>query len=72
MNKFEILLSIHHAIADGWGNIVFINELKQFYATLKRGEQISMAPLANVYQEFVALEKQIVESKEASTFSVNS
>jgi hypothetical protein len=67
-NKFEFLLSIHHAIADGWGNIEFINELKQFYAALKRGEQISMAPLANVYQEFVALEKQIVESKEASTF----
>ena len=62
------MISIHHAIADGWGNIEFLKELYELYSALKRGEEIIVAPLVNVYQEFVALEKEIIDSKEASNF----
>ncbi|MBD2510747.1 amino acid adenylation domain-containing protein [Nostoc muscorum FACHB-395] len=67
-NKFEFLMSIHHAIIDGWGNIEFLNKLYELYLTLKKGEEITVVPGANVYKEFVALEKEIIGSLSASNF----
>ncbi|MEG4456885.1 amino acid adenylation domain-containing protein [Microcoleus sp. N9_A1] len=67
-NKFEFLISIHHAITDGWGNVEFHNELYEIYSALKKGEEITVVPTANVYKEFVALEKEIIGSQDASNF----
>ena len=67
-NKFEFLMSIHHAITDGWGNIEFHNELYEIYSDIKKGEEITVVPAANVYKEFVALEKEIIGSLDASNF----
>jgi amino acid adenylation domain-containing protein/non-ribosomal peptide synthase protein (TIGR01720 family) len=67
-NKFEFLVSIHHAITDGWGNIEFLNELYGIYSDLKKGEEITVVPTANVYKGFVALEKEIIGSLSASNF----
>jgi non-ribosomal peptide synthase protein (TIGR01720 family) len=67
-NKFEFLMSIHHAITDGWGNVEFHNELYEIYSALKKGEGITVVPAANVYKEFVALEKEIIGSQSASSF----
>ena len=38
-NRLEFLMSIHHAINDGWGNIEFLNELYEIYSA--RLSQIS-------------------------------
>ncbi|MBW4613204.1 MAG: amino acid adenylation domain-containing protein [Desmonostoc vinosum HA7617-LM4] len=67
-NRFEFLMSIHHAIIDGWSNIEFINELYELYSALKKGEEITIATSDIVYKEFVALEKEIIESKNAVNF----
>ncbi|MBD2525708.1 non-ribosomal peptide synthetase [Nostoc sp. FACHB-133] len=67
-NRFEFLMSIHHAITDGWSNIEFHNELYEIYSALKKGEEITVVPVANVYKEFVALEKEIIGSLDASNF----
>jgi amino acid adenylation domain-containing protein/non-ribosomal peptide synthase protein (TIGR01720 family) len=67
-NKFEFLMSIHHAITDGWGNIEFHNELYEIYSDIKKGEEITVVPAANVYKEFVALEKEIIGSLDVSNF----
>jgi aryl carrier-like protein len=67
-NKFEFLMSIHHAIVDGWGNVEFLNELYEIYSALKKGEEITVVPALHVYKEFVALEKEIIGSKEAASF----
>ncbi|BAZ19381.1 non-ribosomal peptide synthase (plasmid) [Kalymmatonema gypsitolerans NIES-4073] len=67
-NKFEFLMSIHHAITDGWGNVEFHNELYEIYSALKKGEEITVVPAANVYKEFVALEKEIIGSLDGSNF----
>ncbi|MEH2206526.1 MAG: amino acid adenylation domain-containing protein [Nostoc sp.] len=67
-NKFEFFMSIHHAIIDGWGNIEFLNQLYEFYSALKKGEEITVAKSANVHKEFVALEKEIIGSLDASNF----
>jgi amino acid adenylation domain-containing protein/non-ribosomal peptide synthase protein (TIGR01720 family)/FkbM family methyltransferase len=67
-NKLEFLMSIHHAITDGWSIIEFLNQLYELYAALKKGEEITVVPAANVYKEFVALEKEIIGSLDASNF----
>ncbi|MEA5603241.1 non-ribosomal peptide synthetase [Nostoc sp. UHCC 0252] len=67
-NIFEFFMSIHHAIIDGWSNVEFFKELFDLYSEIKKGEEIKIAPAANVYQEFVALEKEIINSLDASNF----
>ena len=67
-NRFEFLMSIHHAITDGWSSIEFLNQLYDLYSALKKGEEITVLPAANVYKEFVALEKEIISSPDASNF----
>jgi amino acid adenylation domain-containing protein/non-ribosomal peptide synthase protein (TIGR01720 family) len=67
-NRFEFFMSIHHAITDGWSGIEFVNQLEELYSALKQGEEITVIPANNVHQEFVALEKEIISSTEASNF----
>jgi len=55
-NRFEFLMSIHHAITGGWINIEFLNELYKIYSVLKKKEEITVVPTANVYKEFVAVQ----------------
>jgi hypothetical protein len=67
-NQFEFLMSIHHAITDGWSSIEFLNQLCELYLAFKKEEEITVVPAANVYKEFVALEKEIIGSQNASNF----
>jgi non-ribosomal peptide synthase protein (TIGR01720 family) len=67
-NRFEFLMSVHHAIADGWGSSEFLNQLYELYSALKKGEEITVVSSANVYKEFVALEKEIIGSQDAADF----
>ena len=67
-NRFEFLMSVHHAIADGWGSSEFFNQLYELYGALKKGEEITVVPSVNVYKEFVALEKEIIGSQDAADF----
>ena len=67
-NRFEFLMSVHHAIADGWGSSEFLNQLYELYSNIKKGEEITVVPDANVYKEFVALEKEIIGSQDAANF----
>jgi len=67
-NRFEFLMSVHHAVADGWGNSEFLNQLYELYGAFKKGEEITVVPDGNVYKEFVALEKEIIGSQDAADF----
>ncbi len=67
-NRFEFLMSLHHAIADGWGSSEFLKQLYDLYGAFKKGEEITVVPSANVYKEFVALEKEIIGSQDAADF----
>jgi amino acid adenylation domain-containing protein/non-ribosomal peptide synthase protein (TIGR01720 family) len=67
-NRFEFLMSVHHAIADGWGSSEFLNQLCELYSVIKKREKITVVPDANVYKEFVALEKEIISSQDAADF----
>ena len=67
-NIIEFFMSIHHAIIDGWSNVEFLRELFELYSELKKGEEITINSTANVYQEFVALEKETISSLDALKF----
>ena len=67
-NRFEFFTSMNHAITDGWSSIEFFNQLYELYSTLKEGKEIHVVPATNVYKEFVALEKEIISSTDASNF----
>ncbi len=67
-NRFEFLMSVHHAITDGWGSSEFLNQLYELYGAFKKGEEITVVPDANVYKEFIALEKEIIGSQDAADF----
>jgi hypothetical protein len=64
----DLLISAHHAIEDGWGNVHFLNTLFEAYADARDGRPVSAAPAPNTYREFVALEAEILASDEARTF----
>jgi hypothetical protein len=65
-NEFELLLSVHHAIDDGWGNQHFLGQLFSLYERVRRGERPSLTPASNVFREFVALEHEMARSEEAA------
>ena len=67
-NRFVFLMSVHHAITDGWGSSEFLNQLYELYDAFKKGEEVTVVPSANVYKEFVALEKEIIDSQDATNF----
>ncbi|MBV8884811.1 MAG: AMP-binding protein, partial [Chroococcidiopsidaceae cyanobacterium CP_BM_RX_35] len=67
-NSFEFLMSVHHAISDGWGSSEFLNQLYELYSALKKGEEITVVPSANIHKEFVALEKEIIGSQDVADF----
>ncbi len=67
-NRIEFFMSMHHAITDGWSSIEFSNQLYDLYSALKKGEKITVVPAAKVHKEFVALEKEIIGSLDASNF----
>ncbi|HSU13572.1 condensation domain-containing protein, partial [Longimicrobium sp.] len=64
----DLLISGHHAVEDGWGNMHFLNTLFQAYADARDGQTVSSAPVANTFREFVALEAEILASGEAGAF----
>jgi amino acid adenylation domain-containing protein len=64
----ELLISMHHAITDGWSNVELERELLELYMIIKNGVQPDVAALPNVYKEFIALEQEIISSKTALDF----
>jgi aryl carrier-like protein len=64
----EFFMAIHHAIDDGWGNVVFLQQLLDFYDSLKNGNNPTQPRSTNVYREFVGLENEVTRSSDAQTY----
>lgn len=67
-DAFVLLVSIHHAIDDGWGNQFFMADLFDCYLRISRGEIPALPEAINVFREFVEFEHEMRESPEAATF----
>ncbi len=63
--EFELALSFHHAILDGWSVATMLAELFGIYDALARGEEVRLADAGLSYRDFVALEREAIASEEA-------
>ncbi|MFE1744007.1 amino acid adenylation domain-containing protein [Coleofasciculus sp. H7-2] len=67
---FQLTLSFHHAILDGWSVASLFSELFQQYSALLEGKQtlaVSPSPVSN-FRDFVSLERQAIASEECRSF----
>ncbi len=66
--SFQFTVSFHHAILDGWSEATMLTELFHHYLHLLEGEELSMqAPTAS-FQDFIALEREALASREHQDF----
>ena len=63
--SFQLTLSFHHAIADGWSVATMLAELFAQYGALLEGDSRAVPAAPELtYRDFVALEQASVESEE--------
>ncbi|AKT38864.1 non-ribosomal peptide synthetase [Chondromyces crocatus] len=67
-HTFEIHLSCHHAILDGWSSVELFHELLALYGAHKRGEEIVETPEPHGYRDFVALEREARDAQPSRAF----
>jgi amino acid adenylation domain-containing protein len=67
-NRIVFLMSRHHALDDGWGNVEFLKELFTLYQGIKAGEENAKTVATNSFKEFIAMEQEILASNEAKSF----
>lgn len=64
----QFTLSFHHSVIDGWSDATMLTELFIHYLNLVEGRSIDIPAPKNKYNEYVAIEKAIVEDEHARAF----
>lgn len=65
-NKHQMILSVHHAIIDGWSIGLLLNELVNTYDAILHEEQQTLTPLTCSYRDYVTwLNTRDLEQTEA-------
>ncbi|MCZ7176308.1 condensation domain-containing protein, partial [Salmonella enterica] len=54
----QLLVTLHHIIADGWSLNVLIDEFSQLYAALSQGQTLALPPLALHYADYGSWQRQ--------------
>ena len=67
-NRFQFIVSFHHAIIDGWSDATMLTELAVSVARLGRGEELPFEAPKTRHSQFVALERQALASPETEGF----
>ncbi|MCA9920038.1 MAG: amino acid adenylation domain-containing protein, partial [Anaerolineales bacterium] len=68
---FQLSMSMHHVILDGWSEAALISEFFQIYAAkLGANESIPPTPVA-LYSDFIAAEKAAIASEEQRGYWAN-
>ena len=67
-NDFNWVFSCHHAIIDGWGHRVLLNQLVQTYLAIKAGRKVKLGVPDSACHEFVAYQEAVRRSDRAFEF----
>ncbi|MBV7545452.1 non-ribosomal peptide synthetase [Pseudomonas sp. PDM26] len=54
----QLLVTLHHIIADGWSLNVLIDELSRLYAAASQGAPANLAPLSTQYADYGSWQRQ--------------
>jgi amino acid adenylation domain-containing protein/non-ribosomal peptide synthase protein (TIGR01720 family) len=65
---FQLALSSHHAILDGWSEASLVTELLQRYDAHLQGRAQPVVPLVAHYRDYIALERQALADDAAREF----
>lgn len=66
--RFQLTLSFHHAIMDGWSDASLVTELVQCYLGALRGDAPAQPPLRARYADYVALERAALRAAESEEY----
>jgi natural product biosynthesis luciferase-like monooxygenase protein/amino acid adenylation domain-containing protein len=68
-DSFQLIMSFHHAILDGWSVALLLAELFDLYVSLLHEGSLSpVRPVAASYRDFVALEQSTLQSAETKDY----
>jgi amino acid adenylation domain-containing protein len=65
---YELFMSIHHGVDDGWGNQIFLSQLFELYLSARTGAAAAVAPRNHVSLEYIALEQLNARDPEHAAF----
>ncbi|HEY0737362.1 MAG TPA: amino acid adenylation domain-containing protein, partial [Herpetosiphonaceae bacterium] len=68
LRDFQLTLSFHHAILDGWSVASLLVELFERYSGLLRGQPVVIRPLQTQFRDLVALERVTLQSEVAQRY----
>lgn len=60
-SHYQLLLALHHIIADGWSMDIFQQELSLLYEAYKTGRANPLHPLSIQYKDFAAWQNRMIE-----------
>ncbi|MER7766856.1 amino acid adenylation domain-containing protein [Kitasatospora sp. NPDC096140] len=60
-SRHELLLTMHHAISDGWSVGVLVRDLGAFYAAAVRGEHPALPALPAQYPDYAAWQQRLLD-----------
>ncbi len=61
----QLLVTLHHIIADGWSLNVLIDEFSRLYAAASQGQRAELAPLPTRYADYGSWQRQWLAQGEA-------
>ncbi|MGY2376657.1 non-ribosomal peptide synthetase [Pseudomonas sp. SDO524_S393] len=56
--EHQLLVTLHHIIADGWSLNILIDEFSQLYAATTQGQTLELPPLALQYADYGSWQRQ--------------
>lgn len=65
-DKHTLFLVMHHIVSDGWSFIVFLQELRDFYAAYSKGETANVPELPSQYTDFAQKHKALLQGEKAA------
>ncbi|MEX5558274.1 non-ribosomal peptide synthetase [Pseudomonas rhodesiae] len=54
----QLLVTLHHIIADGWSLTILLDEFSRLYAAAVQGQALTLAPLAVSYADYGSWQRQ--------------
>ena len=63
IQKFGLILVMHHIISDNWSTGLFVHEILQLYQAQIRGRQAALEPLSIQYADFAVWQRKWLQGK---------